>query len=84
MYVEIYTKDDCDYCSKTKKLLESRKIFYKEYHLDRDFTKEVLIEKYASARTYPVVVVDGFYIGVYNELTTKLLEADMKSSFLTE
>lgn len=84
MYVEIYTKDGCDYCIRTKKLLESRKISYKEYHLDRDFTKELLTEKYASARTYPVVVVDGFFIGGYNELTTKLLESDMQSSFLTE
>lgn len=84
MHVEIYTRDNCSYCTRAKQLLESRKIAYKEYHLDRDFTREVLTEKYATARTYPVVVVDGFYIGGYNELTTKLLESDMQSSFLTE
>lgn len=84
MHIEIYTKDGCTYCSLAKKLLESRKMAYKEYHLDRDFTKEILTEKYASARTYPVVVVDGFFIGGYNELTTKLLESDMRQNFLTE
>ena len=84
MFVEIYTKNECMYCFMTKRLLESRKITYNEYHLDKDFTSRMLTEKYASARTYPVVVIDGFFIGGYNELTTKLLESDLRQNLLTE
>lgn len=84
MFVELYTKEGCTYCSMTKKLLESRKISYNEYHLDRDFTSTMLTEKYASARTYPVVVIDGFFIGGYSELATKLLESDLRQNLLTE
>jgi glutaredoxin len=84
MHVEIYTKPNCTYCVEAKKQLNVRNIQYKEHLLDRDFTKQMLSEKFNTAKTYPVVVVDGFYIGGYNELTAKLYEMDLQATYLTE
>ena len=35
-------------------------------------TREQLLEKFPSAKTYPVVVIDGFNIGGYTELKEQL------------
>jgi glutaredoxin 3 len=68
MLVEIYTKDNCGYCTAAKSLLEDNKISFREYKLNVDFTREMVKEKYPSATSYPVIVVDGYYIGGYNEV----------------
>jgi glutaredoxin len=72
MHVEIYTRPGCGFCDKAKILLRNWNIPYIENKLDVDFTRQNLVEKYSTARTYPVIVVDGFYIGGYEELSTLL------------
>jgi glutaredoxin 3 len=68
MHVEIYTRSGCSYCNMAKELLQSKSIGYVEQKLDIDFTRTSLVEKFSSAKTYPVIVVDGFYIGGYTQL----------------
>ena len=70
MYVEIYTRPGCGFCDKAKNLMNNKGIAYQEYKLDVDFTRAILSEKYSTAKTYPVMVVDGFYIGGFNEFET--------------
>ena len=85
MNIEIYTKDNCGYCVAVKRLLEDNKLQYKENKLNSDFTREFIKEKFPLATTYPVIIVDGFYIGGYNEIM--LLVEEYKSDhrkFLTE
>ena len=60
MYVEIYTRPGCGFCDKAKNLMNNKGIAYQEYKLDVDFTRAILSEKYSTAKTYPVMVVDGF------------------------
>lgn len=72
MHVEMYTRPGCGFCDKAKILLRNWNIPYIENKLDVDFTRQNLVEKYSTARTYPVIVVDGFYIGGYEELSTLL------------
>jgi glutaredoxin len=67
MHIEIYTKTDCDFCTNLKEFLERKKLSYTENRLNEDFTREGLKEKFPTALTYPVVVVDGFMIGGYTE-----------------
>jgi len=73
-HVVIWSKPNCPYCTSAKVILEDFKIPYIEKMLDRDFTREHLVETYPTAKTFPVVVVDGFYIGGYNQLSQKLNE----------
>ena len=76
MHVEIYTREGCDYCDMAKGLLKTKNIGYVEQRLDVDFTRSGLIEKFAAAKTYPVIVVDGFYIGGYTQLKALLEQRD--------
>jgi len=54
----------------------------REKILDRDFTREHLLETYPTAKTFPVIVVDGFYIGGYTQLAEKLNEELNKPQIL--
>jgi len=70
MHIEIYTRPGCSYCDRAKELLNHKRITYQEQQLNVDFTREILNEKFSTAKTYPVIVIDGFYIGGFNELQT--------------
>lgn len=72
MDVTIYTKDNCSYCTNAKLLLSSKGISYSEKKLGEDFSREILLDMFPEARTYPVIVIDGFNIGGYNELKEHL------------
>jgi len=82
MNVVIYSKENCSYCSKAKMLLTNRNIHYTELKLNEDFTRETLNDLYPSATSFPVIVVDGFNIGGYNELNNMLTEEIQKSQKL--
>jgi glutaredoxin len=72
--IEIYSKENCVFCDKAKNLLRDRQIPFVEHKLDVDFSRDFLLERYAEARSFPVVVVDGFYIGGYENLVIQLNE----------
>lgn len=85
--VTIFTKDNCVYCTNAKTLLASRGVPFNEQKLGEDFTKEFLLEQFPSVRTFPVIVIDGFNIGGFNELKEYLDREDKNkgsAKFLTE
>ena len=85
MNVTIYSKHNCSYCTDAKMLLSSKGIQYKEFKLNEDFTKESLQQLFPSATTFPVIVVDGFNIGGFNQLQKMLNEqTNATGKFLTE
>lgn len=85
MNVILYTKDACSYCTNAKLLLTSKGISFTEYKLGEDFTRETLLDLFPNARTYPVVILDGFNIGGYDQLKEQLNNGLKESKkFLTE
>lgn len=85
MKVIIYTKEACSYCTNAKLLLNSKGLSYTEYKLGEDFTRETLLEMFPEARTFPIIVIDGFNIGGYIQLKEKLdSQANDPRKFLTE
>ena len=72
--VTVWSKPDCPYCVKSKNILRSFNIPYEELTLNKDFTREQLLEMYPTAKSFPVVVIDGFNIGGYTQLEKKLNE----------
>lgn len=74
MHVVIYTKDKCNYCVSAKTFLKSKNIPFTEMALGLDFTRETLLEMFPTAKTFPVVVVDGFNIGGFSELVSTINE----------
>jgi glutaredoxin len=73
-HVVVWSKPDCPFCVRSKNILRNFNIQYEEMMLDKDFTREQLLEMYPTARSFPVVVIDGFYIGGYTQLEQKLNE----------
>jgi glutaredoxin len=72
MNVILYTKDNCSYCTNAKLLLNSKGLSYTELKLGKDFARETLLEMFPDARTFPIIVVDGFNIGGYQQLKEHL------------
>lgn len=72
--IEIYSKPDCVFCDRAKSFLRDRQVPFIEHTLDVDFTREHLLEMYAEARSFPVIVIDGFYIGGFENLKAQLNE----------
>ena len=81
-HVVIWSKPECPYCSRAKSVLRNHNINYEEKMLGRDFTREILLETYPTAKSFPVVVIDGFYIGGYTQLAQKLNEENNTSQQL--
>lgn len=73
MKFTIYTKNNCNYCIKTKTLIVSKGHLYKEYKIPDQITPEELQEKINNAgfdrkiQTVPQIFHDDEYIGDYLE-----------------
>lgn len=74
MAIEVYSKANCPACVSAKQLLTTHGKNYIEYKLDEDFTREILLSKFPEAKTFPVIVVDGFNIGGFDQLKQHLVE----------
>lgn len=85
MHAVIYTKDNCPYCTRAKKLMDSRGISYDEKIIavngrdDRVLsptqewtTREALLEQAPAARTVPQIWLDGTHIGGHDDLVKHL------------
>ena len=85
MHVTIYSKDGCSHCMSAKLLLTNKGIGFKEQKLGEDFTREALLEMFPSAKSFPIIVVDGFNIGGFSQLK-EMLESQTNDSkkFLIE
>lgn len=82
--VILYTKDNCSYCMNAKSLLVNKNISFKELKLGEDFTRESLLEMFPEAKTFPVIVVDGFNIGGYADLKEQINNDIDNRKFLIE
>lgn len=74
MNVTIYSKYDCPHCTAAKVLLSNRGVSFTEQVLDIHFSRQTLLETYPSAKSFPVIIVDGFYIGGYTQLELMINE----------
>jgi glutaredoxin len=84
MIVEVYTKPDCSYCQLAKVLLADKNISFTEMVLNRDFSREYILEKFPSAKAFPVVVVDGYFIGGYSQLKEHIENTSTSAILLNE
>lgn len=85
MLVEVYTKKDCPHCVTVKSALHNAQVPFIEKTLDVHFTREQILERYPTAKTFPIVVVDGFYIGGSQQLQEMLTKRQKNTAqFLDE
>ena len=72
MKAVIWSKEQCPYCVQAKKLLELKGIEYEERNIQKDWTKEQLLEVVPEARTLPQIFLDGEHVGGFTELKQRL------------
>ena len=66
--IEVYSKEDCAHCIRTKRLLERMQIPFVEKKIGVDVTREQLLEVAPNARTVPQIIISGKVIGGYDDL----------------
>ena len=64
----IYGKPKCPNCNNAKSYCEAQSIVYEYKELDVDFTRDEILSKFKSARTFPIVTLDNNWIGGYHEM----------------
>ena len=74
MTIEVYSKEGCPNCVKAKQLLNTHNKDFVEMKLGEDFSREILLSKFPEAKTFPVIVIDGFNIGGYDQLFSYITE----------
>ena len=75
--VEIYTKASCGFCTRAKRLLDMKKVEYREIAVDRGGApKEEMVQRANGRSTVPQIFIDGHHVGGCDALMT--LEYDGK------
>lgn len=72
MKAVVWSKDSCPFCVQAKALLESRGIEFEERNVNKDWTKEQLLEAVPNARTLPQIFLDDKLVGGFTELRKHL------------
>ena len=77
MKIVIYSKNNCQYCTKAKHLVKSLGLEYEEKSFEKDFSGDVdkLIEHVGKkVRTMPQIKIDDVLVGGYNQLVEYFVE----------
>ena len=76
MNAELWTKADCKFCVKAKRLLQNEGVDITEYRIDQPpYTREDMTRRVGrEVKTVPQIFIDDEYIGGYDELTWWLAE----------
>lgn len=68
MKIIMYSKDECPFCDRAREFLQSKGKEFIEYKLDKDFSRPVIKEVFPAAKTFPVITINGVYIGGSTDL----------------
>ncbi len=74
MSFEIYTKENCSYCTQAKSLLQQRKLAYTEIPFSVELKESIQARapEGITIRTVPQIFLDGEYVGGYLQLVEYL------------
>lgn len=65
----VWSKDNCPFCVKAKRMLDLKGIRYEERNLSTgEWSREQLLEAAPNARTVPQIWMHGAYVGGAQEL----------------
>ena len=57
-----------------------RQFAYKYYQLDQDFTREIVLEKFPGARTFPQIKVHGKNVGGFEDFLSYIEDTGYNGS----
>ena len=71
MTIVIYSKNNCQFCTKAKHMIKSLGLEYTEKSLEKDFDSDpskMMEDIGKPVRTMPQIKIDGNLVGGYNQL----------------
>jgi glutaredoxin len=68
----VWSKNGCPFCDQAKNLLTSKSIEFEERNIEKDWSREQLLEAVPTARTLPQIFLDDQLVGGFTELRTRL------------
>ena len=71
MKIVIYSKNNCQFCTKAKHMIKSLGLEYTEKSLEKDFDSDpskMMEDIGKPVRTMPQIKIDGNLVGGYNQL----------------
>ena len=68
----IWSKEHCPFCVQAKALLKQKGIEFEERNINKDWTKDQLLEAVPDARTLPQIFLDDKLVGGFTELRKHL------------
>ncbi|QBQ75104.1 glutaredoxin [Cyanophage S-RIM4] len=77
MNFAVYTRPGCPYCTQIKQVLGGKNFNYREYVLDRDFTKESFYSQFGAGSTFPQVVMGAQNLGGCTDTVKYLRENNL-------
>ncbi len=67
--VEIYTKASCGFCVRAKRMLDMKKVEYREIAVDRGGApKEEMVQRASGRSTVPQIFINGRHVGGCDDL----------------
>lgn len=69
--IDIFTNEGCTHCIRAKVLLKQANLQYTEH---KNYPHEDLKAMFPTARTFPIVTINGQYIGGVTELERQIIE----------
>ena len=72
MKAVLWSKDSCPFCVQAKALLKQNNIEVEERNINKDWTREQLLEAVPDARTLPQIFLNDKLIGGFTELRKHL------------
>ena len=76
--IEIYTKFMCPYCTRAKRLLDSKGAAYEEHDITLGGSKRAeMLERANGRTTVPQIFIDGRHIGGSGDLAALEQEAEI-------
>ena len=72
MKAVVWSKDSCPFCVQAKALLTQKGIEFEERNVNKDWTREQLLEAVPDARKLPQIFLDDKLVGGFTELRKHL------------
>lgn len=75
MKAVVWSKYHCPFCDQAKALLKQKGIEIEERKIGDGYTREDLLEAIPTARTVPQIILNDEYVGGFQELKQRFLNA---------
>lgn len=70
MKVEIFGKENCNFCVRAKDLLSKKRIpfSYVDFFALDDIQQKGVSDRAPEAKSFPIIIVDDVYVGGYSDI----------------